>query len=171
MRVKLVVASLIIVFCSLIGAKLLIPAGASASNAGNSDEHSSNASNHATTDHPALGIPAIKPTLANGSQRFTIADVKAYLKTHPFPSGPTTTGKDARILTIAFMTSKEASIRMHGESVGLADTDQVCYVELYGPFTMTRASVPPGASLPVSNTGVEVFDALTGNLLLWWVPS
>lgn len=78
---------------------------------------------------------------------------------------------EIKLLTIAFITSKQASMRMHGESVGLADTAQVCYVELYGPFTMKYAPVPPGASLPVSATGVEVFDGLTGNLLLWWVPS
>ena len=166
MRVKLIVAGLFIILCSLIGASLLIPKGANASNSG----EQTHVLNQATS-HPALGIPAIKPTLAVGSQRFTLADVKTYLKNHPFPSGPTTSGKPARILTIAFITSKEASTRMHGESVGLADTDQVCYVELYGPFTMKYASVPPGASLPVSATGVEVFDGMTGNLLLWWVPS
>jgi hypothetical protein len=53
---------------------------------------------------------------------------------------------------------------MAGESIGLSDDALVCYVEFYGTF---RSSGPPG-SKPVEHTGtgVQVFDAHTGNLLV-----
>jgi hypothetical protein len=57
---------------------------------------------------------------------------------------------------------------MKGEFVGIPDSGMVCYVELYGPFYTTMISVPPGQTLPPTiDKGVEVFDAQTGNLLLW----
>jgi hypothetical protein len=58
---------------------------------------------------------------------------------------------------------------MHGESTGLPDDAMVCYVELRGPFNPVMMSIPPGAGgqqKPVE-TGEEVFDAETGNLLEW----
>lgn len=132
---------------------------------GENDQGSTEASTHS-----GLGMPAIQPTLSTGEVRFTVQDVQAYLQKHPFPSGPTTTGKAAIIRTIDFITSKDASLRLHGASIGLADTDIVCYVELYGPFSTTKVSLPPGAKpLPPSDLGVEVFDALTGNRLMWWI--
>ncbi len=126
------------------------------------------------------GIPAIvphllSPTAATGAAsraRFTVSDVKAYLSAHPFPSGPVVPGASATILAIDFMTSQQASQRLHGESIGLPDRALVCYVTLHGPFTLKHIQQPPGAApLPPVSTGVEVFDTQTGNLLLWWVPS
>lgn len=105
--------------------------------------------------------PADKPC-------FTVDDVKAYIKTHAIPRAGTVSGKPAKILSIDFITSKEASERMKGDSIGLADNAPVCYVELYGPFI--TGSVPYGAKPLVSNRGVEIFDARTGRLLVWWMP-
>lgn len=121
----------------------------------------------------SFGLPAIRPSLPAGtSARFTIADVKAYLRTHPFFGGPTIQGATKSIVTIQFMTSQQASTLMQGETTGLSANATVCYVKLHGPFTLAGAPVPSGAKqLPDVADGVEIFDAQTGNLLMWWVPS
>jgi hypothetical protein len=111
------------------------------------------------------GGPGIART-QQGIRAFTSVDVTHYITTHPFPLGPTTTGKPPTIVSIEFITSKQASQRLLGESIGVPDTAIVCYVKLSGPFTMSFAPHPPGAQVPPSNTATEIFDAQTGNLLL-----
>lgn len=119
-----------------------------------------------------LGLPAIRPSiLAPASVRFTISDVQAYLQTHPFPGGHPVPGATASVVTIQFMTSEQASALMHGAQTGLPATASVCYVKLHGPFTQEGSPVPPGGQLPTVDYGVEIFDAQTGNLLMWWTPS
>jgi hypothetical protein len=86
-----------------------------------------------------------------------------------FAGGPTVSGAPPTILKILFVSSKQASDLMHGESTGLPDGALACYVELRGPFNPVMMSVPPGTRIqqkPVE-IGVEVFDAETGNLLEW----
>lgn len=113
------------------------------------------------------GLSAIHPSSPSG---VTTAEVQAYLRTHPFVGGPPIPGVTVSIKTIQFMTSKQASALMGGEETGLPDTATVCYVELRGPFTVV-APIPPGAKqLPTVASGVEIFDAQTGNLLMWWAP-
>lgn len=120
------------------------------------------------------GLPAIPPRLLSTSATtpaFTEADVRAYLNTRPFPSGPLVKGATSTVVEIKFITSAQASALMQGESTGLPDTALVCYVKLHGPFEMTHASTPPGAKpLPPTTFGIEVFDAYTGNLLMWGTP-
>ena len=59
---------------------------------------------------------------------------------------------------------------MGGEYISRPDSALVCYVELRGPFFPTHVSVPPGQALPETvDGGIEVFDAQTGNLLVWGV--
>jgi hypothetical protein len=76
-------------------------------------------------------------------------------------------------VAVDYITSKEASQRLKDASIGLAASAMVYYVKWHGPFNpKTRISAPPGAILPASvSEGVEVFDAQTGNLLLWWIPN
>lgn len=112
------------------------------------------------------GEPAITPT-QKGVPAFTVADVRQYLATHAFPGGPTVSGAPSTIVQIVFITSKQASELMQGESIGLPDKALVCYVELHGPFLLTKAHTPPGQPTPVAPNGELVFDAQTGNLLLW----
>ncbi|HLG65101.1 MAG TPA: hypothetical protein VKY19_24420 [Ktedonosporobacter sp.] len=120
----------------------------------------------------APGIIAIRPTLANGNARFTAADVRAYFQAHPTPPQMSLApGHTAKILSIDFITSKEASQRMKGESVGLPDNALVCYVQLSGPFLLGMISRPPGTKpIPPSDTATVVFDAQTGNILVSGTP-
>jgi hypothetical protein len=168
---KSLTVGLLLAVCFVIVTIVLFYSGASASSGVSTQKALQLEQNLPPSKHPNLGHPAIKLTLLTGSQRFTVTDVKAYLSKHLFPSGPTTTGKPATIRTIEFISSKKASLLIHNGSIGLADTDQVCFVELYGPFTNTHVPVPPGANpYPVTDIGVEIFDAQTGNLLLYWLP-
>lgn len=106
------------------------------------------------------------PQTQQGTVAFTNNDVRHYINTHPFPLGPTTTGKSPTIVSIEFITSKQARQRLFGEALGVPDTAIVCYVKLKGPFTMSLAPRPPLAKAGPSNTATEIFDAQTGSLLL-----
>lgn len=106
------------------------------------------------------------PQTQQGTVTFTSNDVSHYITTHPFPLGPTTTGTSPTVISIEFITSKQASQRLFGEALGVPDTAIVCYVKLKGPFTMSLAPRPPHAKVGPSNTATEIFDAQTGNLLL-----
>lgn len=113
------------------------------------------------------GAPAIVPR-TQGSPAFTADDVKIYYQSHSFSAGPTVSGAAPTITSIRFITSQQAQALMHGEFVGLPASAMVCYVALHGPFYPTLVSVPPGQTLPATvDNGFEVFDAHTGNLLLW----
>lgn len=126
---------------------------------------------NAPASQQSLGIPAIVPTLNSATTTpptFTVEDVKRYIASHGFHGGPTVTGNKPQIRVIAFISSKQASTRLHDASIGLPDTAVVCYVELGGPFQV-RASLPSGAPpFPPSNIGVDIFDAQTGNLVMEW---
>ncbi len=96
---------------------------------------------------------------------------RTYLKTHPFVGGPTVKGVRASIVSIQFITSEQASVLMRGEQTGLPPTASICYVKLHGPFTPVAPLAPGAKQLPTVPYGVEIFDAQTGNLLMWWIPS
>lgn len=101
---------------------------------------------------------------ANGVPAITAADVQQYLQTHPFMGGPTLSGKSPAI-TITFMTAKQAGAKLattFGPSIQM-----VYYVEFQGPFLMVNESLPPGVAVPTAQTGFEVFDAQTGDLIEW----
>jgi hypothetical protein len=108
----------------------------------------------------SLGVPAIQPT-QKGLPTFTRDEVIAFLKKNGVAhviNGKT----NFTVVRIDFISSKEASNRLHGESIGVPDQAQVCYVELAGSFVF------PG---PDNTSGkfpraIEIFDAQTGNLLL-----
>lgn len=119
------------------------------------------------------GNPAIQPHLSqNGSgPAFTQDDVVAYFNKYGFYAGPVVAGAHLQILTIQFVTAARASQLMVGESVGRPDNALVCYVKVEGPFLLTNvhAGPPrPNAKAPTTaKYGDAVFDAHTGNLLVW----
>lgn len=113
----------------------------------------------------APGSPAIQPHL-NAIPSYTTADVEQYIKTYGFRGGPTTTKNPPTILKIEFITSQQANTLLNGEFIGRPDSSLVCYVELQGPF-IQGGPHPPTAQIPTFNVGIEIFDAQTGNILLW----
>jgi hypothetical protein len=109
---------------------------------------------------PALGVPALQPHL-QGIPSFTADDVRAFLQVGGFP------GADGpfKILKILFITSGEVCERLRGEGTGLEADALVCFVEVQGTFY--PFSYPPGVHPKPSPYGYEVFDAQTGNLLVF----
>jgi hypothetical protein len=64
------------------------------------------------------------------------------------------------------MPSQQVSILLKGESTGVDDTSLLCVAELQGNVVFVHSA--PGAVTSLSFTHVyEVFDAHTGNLLMW----
>lgn len=109
------------------------------------------------------GSPAIQPHLP-GIPSFTLADVANYIQTKSFMT--TTSGTPPVITNAEFITAQQASALLDGEYIGRPDNALVCYVELQGPFRV-KGPLPSGATVPTVNTGYELFDAQTGNLLMW----
>lgn len=123
------------------------------------------------TDTYVPGNPAIKPSTSMNTSgpAFTQADVIAYFQKYGFlPLAP---GAQLHILTIQFVPASQASQLMNGESVGRPDTYLVCYVSLQGPFLTSSLHANPAAPKRPKTVqyGYEVFDAHTGNSLLWGV--
>jgi hypothetical protein len=121
----------------------------------------------ATTSY-GPGVPAISPR-TNAPVAYTAADVTQYIKVNGFSGGTVVAGHHLVIEKILFITSKQASALMRGESVGRPDNTIVCYVQLRGPFFPGELDPPMGVKNPNATVlrVYEIFDAHTGNLLDW----
>jgi hypothetical protein len=119
---------------------------------------------------PVTGSPAIQPrwpATTGTTPGFTVDDVAQYTKLHGFAGGPTASGDQPAITKVMFIGAGEANMLLGGEDVARPDDYLVCYVELSGPFLLSGMSVPPGVKIPTVQTAFEVFDAHTGNLLVF----
>jgi hypothetical protein len=124
---------------------------------------------------PAPGTPAIHPTLSgaavtrNGGATYTVADVQQYLAANPGAFPPNRPIQPLKVAQIAFMTREQAEANMHGESLDgqVPPGGLVCYVKLTGPFSTVSLSMPAGAKPWTASTGEMVFDAQSGNLIVW----
>lgn len=110
------------------------------------------------------GGKAITPHL-NAIPSYTTGDVRQFILASGLDQ-TTTAGTPSTITKIAFMTTSQASTLLQGESIGRPDGAMVCYVELRGPFTI-EGPVPAGATLPTAQRAYDIFDAQTGNILMW----
>ena len=120
------------------------------------------------SDTQPRGHSALKLT-PNKVPAFTLEDMRAYLQSAPFcAGGPTLSGQPPTIDTLEFVGCKELTDRLN-LFIGLPDDALVCYVVLRGPFHLTLMSYPPGAvqGIPVSETVEEIYNARTGDLLVW----
>jgi hypothetical protein len=121
------------------------------------------------------GNPAIQPHLSqNGAgPAFTQDNVVAFFQKYGFYAGSVVAGAHLQILTIQFVTAKRSSQLMVGESVGRPDDTLVCFVKVEGPFLISNVRGGPhraNAKVPTTaKYGDAVFDAHTGNLLVWGV--
>lgn len=131
------------------------------------------------SDTYVSGSPAITPHLASGmasasaNPAFTQSDVVNFLNTHGFFAGPVVSGAHLKILSVQFVTAKRASALMYEEDFGRPDDALVCYVKVQGPFLLTNVhggSARPNAKPAApAKYGDAVFDAHTGNLLVWGI--
>lgn len=118
------------------------------------------------------GDPAIVPSLhvtSNGTPAITKSDVIQYINANGYAGGPVVSGGHVVIEKILFISAKQASALIRGESADRPDTTIVCYVQLRGPFIIEALDVPPGVTnqVPPVLRGYEIFDAYTGNQLQW----
>lgn len=116
------------------------------------------------------GSPAIQPrsSASTSGAAFTEDDVKAFFNKNGFFAGPVVQGAHMKFVTIQFVSAQQASQLMRGESVERPDTYLVCYVEVEGPFHLNPISQPRGTKkVDTAEFGDAVFDAHTGNLLVW----
>jgi len=114
------------------------------------------------------GVPAICPrdvVPGAGAPTYTADDVRQYLAAHP----PFTTadGRSPTIDTILFTQAQQARVLLRGASVDRPDAALVCVVVVHGSLSMRGVSRPAGVGpLGPAPTGVLVFDAHTGNILV-----
>jgi len=116
--------------------------------------------NTPTADPHTFGLPAIKPHL-NAGPSFTHDDVGNYVNTHQIP-GASLMGSKPIITKILFESSLEVSKQLKGESTGFPDDAILCYVEFQGTFSFAG----PSGKAVTYQTGYEVFDSQTGNLVM-----
>jgi hypothetical protein len=115
---------------------------------------------HAISLHPSGNNP---PGAA-----FSQQDVIDFLNKYGFAAGPPTDGTPLKILSIQFVTAKQASALMQDETVGRPDSSLVCYVKVKGPFSRAVMRVPIGYDITKdASSGDAVFDTQTDNILVW----
>lgn len=119
--------------------------------------------------HPQpLGMHAITVLPSGGSgigsaPAVTVKDTIQWSQSHPMPYTLNPTAPYT-VTGAACMSAEAASQRLHGESIGLPATAEVCVVDLRGTFVFPGPGQPDSV---IYTSGVEVFDAKTGNLILW----
>jgi len=116
--------------------------------------------------HPnGPGIPALTPQSRqqNGAM-FDTTTVSTFVRGHPMPRTLRIgSSKPAAIQKIVFAKSQDISKLLDGENLGVPSNTLLCYVQMRGTFEFPTPSRGGGY---VSDQGVEVFDATTGNLIL-----
>lgn len=114
---------------------------------------------------PFTGVPGITPHLmtpdlarTRNVPSFTRDDVIRYVATQHFPE--TTLTGTATVISVTFITSKEASRRMGISSLDRPDNALICWVEIHANATFAAH----GNVMHLSGMH-EFFDAYTGNFL------
>jgi hypothetical protein len=107
------------------------------------------------------GLAAIK-AVKGASSPFAKSDVVNYFTTHS-PSRFFGKPGQVHVVSLEFLTSKQVSDRLHGESTGLPDGDPVGFATLSGTFGV---SGPPPAKHMIYSSAYAAFDGSTGNLLM-----
>jgi hypothetical protein len=127
-----------------------------------------------STTHYPPGSPAIQPHVngaTGNAPTFTSTDAAQYVTAHGFPGGVPVQGSHLVITNIQFMTAKVANAQFIKTGIDRPDDALVCVVQVKGPFNLIYAHLSPTDyakhNVPVARTGFIVYDARTGNFLLW----
>ena len=159
-RKPVIIAVSILFILTIVGGILLNFAGVGAASANLPPPHQNHP--YINFNDGASAIPAHK-----GNTLLSVADVQQYVLTHPSSIGPTVSGGVPKIVVIQLMTSRNASRVMGGEDVGVPDDALVYYVLLKGPFIPEFILAITSVRISSVDRMEEVFDAYTGNQLLW----
>jgi len=112
-------------------------------------------------------IPPKKNPATVQGPTFTLDYAKAYIISHPFQNGKTTTGQTSSIESIYFATNQQLKILTHGIWPYQSPNDLSLVVIENGPFLLDNTSWPDGQSIPIAKAVIRVFDAHTGFRLMW----
>lgn len=129
-------------------------------------EQSSNEVTHAPLQRASsqiVGSPAIRPTRKQIIPSFSSTDVVTYMSGRPLARTLSSSKLSSAYMTVQFLPSKMVSARLLGEPTGLPDSTLLCLVIAHGTFTFSG----PEGTMVTYPVGYEVFDARTGNLLMW----
>lgn len=113
-----------------------------------------------------MGLPAIKPHLCS-VPTFTETDARQYMSTvSSFDSMRISqTSPHFLVTRVLFVTNSVANTILNADTGIASDNLIVCYVEVYGDFTVD-SPFPKSNSKPVIyHHGQMVFDGVTGNRL------
>lgn len=111
--------------------------------------------------HGSLGGSAIRLMKTDGGP-ITQADVIKYVRAAGMPRtiGP------AHAITVTraeLLTSSIISARLHGERTGYSDNATLWFVEIHGTFVFPAYH----GQVVTSHIGYQVFDPITGNLVMF----
>lgn len=111
--------------------------------------------------HGSLGGSAIR-LMKNDGGPITQSDVIKYVRAAGMPRtlGP------AHSITVTradLLTSSEISARLHGEQTGYPDNATLWFVEIHGTFVFPAYH----GQVVTSHIGYQVFDPITGNLVMF----
>ncbi len=114
-----------------------------------------------------IGSSAIKPHLCS-IPTFTEEDVRQYMSTIPSFTSFRIEQTSAKFIVtrILFVTNKVANDILNADTGVTNDTLIVCYVEVYGDFTISSPFSSKDRKQIILYHGQMVFDGLTGNKLV-----
>jgi hypothetical protein len=114
-----------------------------------------------------IGSPAIKPHLCS-IPTFTEEDVHQYMSSISSFTGLRIeqTSVHFTVTRILFVTNQVANDVLNADT-GVTDNSMiVCYVEVYGNFTVASPFAANDGKQPILHHGQMVFDGHTGNMLV-----
>lgn len=114
-----------------------------------------------------IGSHAIKPHLC-GIPTFTTEDVRQYMSTvSSFTSFRIVqTSSHFTVTRILFVTNSVANNILNADTGVMSDKLIVCYVEVYGDFTVSSPFPTKNSKPAIYHHGQMVFDGVTGNMLV-----
>lgn len=116
-----------------------------------------------------VGAPAIKPHLCS-IPTFTAQDVRQYMRTVSRFTGLRIrqVSPQFTVTRVLFVTNQVANDLLNADTGVVSDSLVVCYVEVYGDFTVAAPFTTKGDTA-ILHHGQMDFDGVTGNMLVMGV--
>lgn len=155
---RVIIAALLLAACMTILAGCV---AAETGTTGNGDQNRQKLAAPTGTPLQPKGITALQ-VRPNEQQPFTVDDVGVYFQTHVLPGAYGTTS--VTVVSLEFITSREVSAHLQGETTGFPDAYVLGFAILAGDFVFS--SPPQGQVVYHAKRAYAAFDAKTGNLVM-----